>query len=115
MEGTFLKECKPCENICRGLLRELFTKLIDQVFLDLIKELYSNIKIKYLSLKTSVKGTHITIHKCQIGRMFDLPFYEEYYSYYEPLKIMDFKLSSDILSFVMNHMGEKSSLLEQVF
>lgn len=104
MEWAFLREFKPYKNICRGFLREFFTKIPYQVYLDLVKEFYLNLKIEYLSLNTLVNGTHICIQKDHFCIMFELSFYGVSYIYDGSIKLNNFKLSIAILFLVINLM-----------
>lgn len=76
------------------------------MFVNLVREFYSNLKFEDLSWKTPVKGTKINIRRDQLGIMFELPFYGVSYTYDGPIKFKIFKLSTKILYFIMNLMED---------
>lgn len=74
MEENLLNNFKLNIDIYQGMLRELFTKSPNQMFPNLVRELYSNIKYNELALNYFVRGKKIEIHIDQFGIMFELPF-----------------------------------------
>lgn len=107
MEENFLNNFKPSYvHIRRGFLRDIFIKVPDLMFPNLVREFYSNINIKNSSLNSSVKGIEIDIHKDQVGRMLGLIFYGVSYTYEGQIKFK-FKLSTTIIFFVMSPIEDR--------
>lgn len=106
MEENFLNNFKPYVYSCQGLLRGFFKKVLDQVFLNLIREFYSNLRFKDISLKSFVKGIEIGIHIYQFRRMFELPLCGVSYTYSRLIKFKKLKFSTTIIYFVMNHIED---------
>lgn len=77
------------QTVCSYLLRitkRIFTKVPDQMFPNLVREFYSNLTFEYPSLKSTLKGIEINIHKYQFRRIFELSFCEVSYTYEGPIK-----------------------------
>lgn len=62
-----------------------------------------------------MKGTKIPIRRYQFGRMFELSLYGVSYTYDGQINFPNLKLSTTILSFVMNPMKEKKRPLKASF
>lgn len=56
MEENSRNNFKSYVYICQGLLTEFFTKVLDQVFSNLVREFYSNIQLEDLSQKSYIIG-----------------------------------------------------------
>lgn len=76
------------------------------MFPNLVIEFYSNLTIEGSSIKSIVKGIEIDIHRDQFKRIFELLFQGVSYTYEGPIKFNKFKLSTNIISFVMNPMED---------
>lgn len=106
MEENFLNNFKPSyAHIRKGFLREIFTKVPNRMFPNLVREFYSNINIKNSSLNSIVKGIEIDIYRNQVGRMLGFLFYGVSYAYNVQIK-SKFKVSITINSFIMNLMDD---------
>lgn len=67
MEEILLNNFKTYVHICQGFLREFFTKVLNQVFLNIVKDFYSNLEFEDISLNSSVEGIEIDIHSDHFG------------------------------------------------
>lgn len=56
MEEKFPDNFQIYVYICQGLLREFFIKVPDRVFPNRVREFYLNLKIEYISSKSSIRG-----------------------------------------------------------
>lgn len=114
-----MKSYKPYSHICQVLLR-VFIKEPDKTFPNLVREFYSNLQMVRTSLRSSLKGVSIDIHKDHIDRIFELPFQGSSYKYETPLGSKSFKRSIALNNIVVNpmeksHFPRKSNILKPKF
>lgn len=67
------------------------------------------------SLKSTVKGVEVDIHKDKFGRMFHLPFQGVTYTYERPIKFNKFKHFIFIFSFIVNAIEDMKLLIKANF
>lgn len=104
LDPSLLKSYKPYNQICQASLKELFTTIPDRTFQTLVKEFYLNLRLEKSSLRTSVKGMEIPIHKDHFRRIFDLPSEGMTYTLEKPTSFKNFKHSIAIIHLVINPM-----------
>lgn len=102
-----LKIHKPYHQICQASLKGFFTQTPDRSFPNLVREFYLNPRLVGTSLKTSVRGVEIDLHKDNLGRIFDLPVIGISFTLDGPLGLRNFKHSTSINTLVINPMENK--------
>lgn len=63
MEENFLNNLKSYIHICQGMLMECFTKSLDRMFPNFLREFYSNLQYEDLPLNSFVRGQKIESRK----------------------------------------------------
>lgn len=86
MEESFMRSHKPCIHIYQRSLREFFIKVHGRILPNLMKQVYSNLMIVGTSLKSTIKGVEINIHRDDFGKMFEFPIQGASYTYESPKK-----------------------------
>lgn len=76
---------KPYSHICQASLRVFFTKVPNKIYLNVVKEFYSNLYMIGKTLTSSVKIVRIMIHIEQFSRMFEITFLGTSYKSERPI------------------------------